>query len=54
MSYLRLLVNPSDEEALKRVINYPGRGIGQTTVDRLVVAANHYEKSIFEIIENIG
>ncbi len=54
LSYLRLLVNPSDEEALKRVINYPGRGIGQTTVDRLVVAANHYEKSIFEIIENIN
>lgn len=53
LSYLRLLVNPSDEEALKRVINYPARGIGQTTVDRLVVAANHYKKSIFEIIENI-
>ena len=53
LSYLRLLVNPSDEEALKRVINYPARGIGQTTVDRLVVAANHYKKSIFEIIENL-
>jgi len=53
LSYLRLLVNSSDEEALKRVINYPARGIGQTTVDRLVVAANHYKKSIFEIIENI-
>ena len=53
LSYLRLLVNPSDEEALKRVINYPARGIGQTTVDKLVVAANHYKKSIFEIIENI-
>ncbi len=53
LSYLRLLVNPKDEEALKRVINYPARGIGQTTVDKLVVAANHYKKSIFEIIENI-
>jgi DNA helicase-2/ATP-dependent DNA helicase PcrA len=53
LSYLRLLVNPSDEEALKRVINYPARGIGQTTIDRLVVAANHYKKSIFEIIENL-
>jgi DNA helicase-2/ATP-dependent DNA helicase PcrA len=53
LSYLRLLVNPSDEEALKRVINYPARGIGQTTVDRLVVAANHYKKSIYEIIENL-
>ncbi len=53
LSYLRLLVNPSDEEALKRVINYPARGIGQTTIDKLAVAANHYKKSIFEILENI-
>ncbi|HHC79174.1 MAG TPA: ATP-dependent DNA helicase [Flavobacteriia bacterium] len=53
LSYLRLLVNPNDEEALKRVINYPARGIGQTTVDKLTVAANHYKKSIFEVLENI-
>ncbi len=53
LSYLRLLVNPNDEEALKRVINYPARGIGQTTVDKLTVAANHYKKSIFEVLKNI-
>ncbi len=53
LSYLRLLVNPNDEEALKRVINYPARGIGQTTMERLTVAANHYNKSIFEILENL-
>jgi len=53
LSYLRLLVNPNDEEALKRVINYPARGIGQTTVDKLTVAANHYEKSIFEVLEHL-
>jgi len=53
LSYLRLVVNPKDEEALKRVINFPARGIGQTTLDRLTVAANHYGKSIFEIIENL-
>ena len=53
LSYLRLLVNPSDEEALKRVINYPTRGIGQTTIDKLTVAANHYKKSIFEVLENL-
>ena len=35
LAYFRLLVNPNDEEALKRVINYPARGIGQTTVDKL-------------------
>ena len=53
LSYLRLIVNPKDEEALKRVINYPARGIGDTTVDRLTVAANHYKRSVFEIMENI-
>ncbi len=52
LSYLRLVINPKDEEALKRIINFPGRGIGQTTVDKLVVAANHYGRSIFEVIEN--
>ena len=51
LAYLRLLINPNDEEAFKRVINYPARGIGQTTINKLTVAANHYKKSIFEIIE---
>ena len=51
--YLRLLINHNDEEALKRVINFPARGIGGTTIDRLTIAANQYGKSIFEIIENI-
>jgi len=53
LSYLRIVINPKDEEALKRIINYPTRGIGQTTVDKLVVAANHYNRSIFEVIENL-
>ncbi|MDB4292467.1 UvrD-helicase domain-containing protein [Maribacter sp.] len=53
LSYLRLVINPKDEEALKRIINFPGRGIGQTTVDKLVVAANHYGRSIFEVVENL-
>jgi len=53
LSYLRLLVNPNDEEALKRIINFPARGIGQTTIDKLTIAANQYGKSIFEVIENI-
>jgi DNA helicase-2/ATP-dependent DNA helicase PcrA len=53
LSYLRLLINPKDEEALKRIINYPARGIGQTTMDRLSIAGNQYGKTIFEIIENI-
>jgi len=53
LSYLRLLINPNDEEALKRVINYPARGIGATTMDKLSVAANHYGKSIFDILCNL-
>ncbi|GHC62687.1 ATP-dependent helicase [Ulvibacter litoralis] len=51
--YLRLVLNPKDEEALKRVINYPARGIGSTTIDKIVVAANHYGRSMFEVIQNI-
>ncbi len=53
LAYLRLLTNKNDEEALKRIINYPARGIGTTTIDKLSVAANHYKKSIFEILLNI-
>ncbi|MBO0323107.1 UvrD-helicase domain-containing protein [Muricauda sp. CAU 1633] len=53
LAYLRLIVNPKDEEALKRVINFPARGIGQTTIDRLVVAANGYGRSIFEVMEHL-
>jgi DNA helicase-2/ATP-dependent DNA helicase PcrA len=53
LSYLRLIINPADEEALKRVINFPGRGIGQTTIDRLVVAANGYNRSIFDVMKHI-
>jgi DNA helicase-2/ATP-dependent DNA helicase PcrA len=53
LAYLRLVINPKDEEALKRVINFPARGIGQTTIDKLVVAANHYNRSIFEVIEHL-
>lgn len=53
LSYLRILVNPKDEEALKRIINYPARGIGSTTMDRLTIAAKQYERSMFEVMENI-
>lgn len=53
LAYLRLILNPKDEEALKRVINYPARGIGETTMERLIVAANHYNRSVFEVMKNI-
>lgn len=52
-AYLRLILNSADEEALKRVINYPSRGIGQTTVDRLVVAANANGKTIYDVMKDI-
>lgn len=54
LAYLRLLINPTDEEALKRIINYPARGIGDTTIDKLSVAANHYKISIFELLMNLN
>ena len=53
LCYLRLVINPKDEEALIRVINYPARGIGDTTIEKLTVAANHYKRSIFEVMEHI-
>lgn len=53
LAYLRLVINPKDEEALVRVINYPARGIGDTTVEKLTVAANYYKRSIFEVMEHI-
>lgn len=53
LSYLRLIINPADEEALKRVINFPARGIGQTTIDRLVVVANGYNRTMFEVMKNL-
>ncbi|MFK7050353.1 UvrD-helicase domain-containing protein [Flavobacterium davisii] len=53
LAYLRLVVNPKDEEALVRVINYPARGIGDTTVEKLTVAANYYKRSIFEVMEHV-
>ncbi|WP_396601236.1 ATP-dependent helicase [Algibacter sp. R77976] len=53
IAYLRLVINPADEEALKRIINFPARGIGQTTVDKLIVAANGYNRTIFEVMKNI-
>jgi len=53
LSYYRMTFNPNDEEALKRIINYPTRGIGKTTLDKLILTANQNETSIWEIISNI-
>lgn len=52
LSYLRLIINPNDEEALMRIINYPVRGIGDTTIDKLTVEANQRKTSIFSLMEH--
>lgn len=54
IAYFRLTFNPADEEALKRVINYPRRGIGDTTVDRIILSAGQHNISIWEVIINPG
>jgi DNA helicase II / ATP-dependent DNA helicase PcrA len=50
VAYLRLLVNTRDEEALKRIINLPARGIGKTSVDRAILAANENNISFWEVL----
>ena len=54
LAYLRLAINPHDDESLVRVINYPIRGIGQTTMDKIRVAAADNDVSIWTVLENIG
>lgn len=51
IAYFRLVCNPNDEEALKRVINYPTRGIGQTTLDKLMVAASERRMSVWNVVQ---
>ena len=50
VSYFRLAVNPHDEEAFKRVINYPARGIGNTTLNKIVEAANIHHVSLWKVV----
>ena len=52
VAYLRVIVNPNDEEALKRIINYPARGIGKTSVDKAILFANEHNVSMWNILEN--
>ncbi len=53
LAYCRLVVNPYDNEALKRIINYPRRGIGNTTVERLEQASVNRDISIWKVIESL-
>ena len=52
LAYLRLIINPKDEESLKRIINYPARGIGQSTLDKLIFFSNENNISIYESISD--
>jgi DNA helicase-2/ATP-dependent DNA helicase PcrA len=54
IAYFRLTANPKDEEALKRVINYPKRGIGKTSMDSVILAARQYDVSIWEVISDFN
>ena len=54
LSYLRVIVNPGDEEALKRIINYPARGIGKTTVEKAILFANENNISFWNVLERAG
>lgn len=51
IAYFRLVVNPNDEEAFKRIINYPARGIGDTTLGKIVAAASEYGVSLWTVLQ---
>jgi DNA helicase-2/ATP-dependent DNA helicase PcrA len=52
IAYFRVVTNPNDEEALKRIINYPARGIGDTTLAKIVATATAYGVSLWQVISN--
>lgn len=52
LAYLRIVANPRDEEGLKRIINYPARGIGKTTMDKAVLYANESNQSMWDVLCN--
>jgi ATP-dependent DNA helicase UvrD/PcrA len=52
LAYLRVIVNPKDEESLKRIINYPARGIGKTSIDKAVLFANENNISMWDVLVN--
>ena len=51
IAYFRLIANPSDEEAFKRIVNYPARGIGDTTVGKIIQTAQTYGVSLWQVIK---
>jgi DNA helicase II / ATP-dependent DNA helicase PcrA len=52
LCYMRVIINPRDEESLKRIINFPVRGIGKTSIDRAILSANEKNISMWEVLEH--
>ena len=53
IAYFRLVANPNDEEAFKRIINYPARGIGNTTLQKIIDCANENEASLWDVVGDV-
>jgi DNA helicase-2/ATP-dependent DNA helicase PcrA len=53
LSYFRLSINHNDDESLKRIINYPTRGIGQTTIDKVMISAMEHDISMWQVLDNL-
>ena len=54
LAYFRLTTNPNDEESFKRILNYPKRALGNTTKEKIIVAANEYDVSLWDVVSNPG
>jgi DNA helicase-2/ATP-dependent DNA helicase PcrA len=54
LAYYRIVLNPNDEEALKRVINYPTRGIGKTSLEKLAIVADQHKVSLWQVMEQVN
>jgi DNA helicase-2/ATP-dependent DNA helicase PcrA len=54
LAYLRMATNEKDEEALRRIINYPKRGIGNTSIDRITLRAKEQNKTLWQVVANIA
>jgi DNA helicase-2/ATP-dependent DNA helicase PcrA len=54
VAYLRVIANTRDEEALKRIINYPVRGIGKTSMERLLTIANQHNLTLWDVLLRVG
>ena len=54
VAYMRLAINPMDEQAVRRIINYPTRGIGKTTIEKLTVIADQNSMPLWEVMEKVG